>query len=700
MPNILRETLGAQGWPGGVVLGDPTLVGASASPRGLNSALALTTTGVPYVGKRQGIGTMNTTAITGSPATLGMFDYYRIADDTFRHVIAPDGGRIDRRNDTTITAIDATGLTAGTLYPDFAVANDLLFIVNGTDRKKYNGTAVTNFGITRPTVGTMGGAAGVAGSPNGTYELRVTYANSGTGHESSASATASATVVVVSQKIDVTNIPVSSDTQVDTRYIYVRNTSTMTQFYRAGTISDNTTTSLTLEFADATITTAAPGTSENDRPPSGVKYLALYQGRLFAASDSALYYSAVDEPESFDALAIEYVNQSDGQKITGICAVQDTLLIFKEGSVYTLNGADPTTWEIDRLSDDYGCGSHRTIKTVGDSVYWFGRQGIVRYTPGGNVDTIGMRLYGSIDSTVNYDSILTASACKDEQNFRYIVALPGTGQTRATFMLPLNITLGVLESSKWDPMDAATLGEATDSDGMQRAYLGNYAGQIFRVWDTTADGVPSGTVTGTFVASGTSVTTVTDLTAAFYTTGAGLVERKVTILDSDGDLVTTGNRPRISSNTATAVTLNTAVTGLTNAATYTYIIGGPDFQWDTYWSYLNTPWVKKRFEYLFTLVKGTSSGASAKIDVAFDWDDANANAKQISLTLTGASGVWDDADSLWDQSVWDSTENIRTRHRIGRVGFAMRARYRNAAANQSFAFLMVGTQAASETTKR
>lgn len=698
---ILSETVGRQGWSGVFSSSDPTLLAPNASPRGYNSALALATAGVPYVQKRQGMRTINATAVSGSPAILANADYYRIADATHRQMLISNTGRVDViGTDGTLTNI-STGLTSGNYYPDWAVANDLFFLVNGQDAKKFDGTSLSAFGITRPTVGTLAGAAGASGSPNGTYELRVSYANSSTGHESSASDTAASTVTVSSQKISVSNVPVSGDSQVDTRYLYVRNTSTMTQFYRAGTISDNSTTTITLDFADANLVTVGPTTDENDPPPSGIKYLCFHEGRLFAATDSALYYSKIDKPEAFPPINVEYVNQSDGQKITGLSSGQQTLLILKEDRSYGLfNGNDPAAWEIITISSDYGCASHRTIRTINNDTYWWGRHGLIKWSAGTSVDPIGMRLYGDPSTAVNYSSISTASACKDENNARLLVALPGPGQSRATFLLPFNVLLQTFEATLWDPMDAASLGEGVDSSGVLRPYLGNYAGQLFRLWDTNADGIAvDTTTTGTFVASATSMTTIADAAATFDTTGAGLIERKVTILDSDGQIITSSIRPYIESNTATAFTLHTAVDGLVAGATYTYVIGGPDFQWDTRWSVLDTTWVKKRFEYLFMLIKGVSYGAAASVDIAFDWDDANGNAKQRTFTSTASTGTWDDSLTLWDSSVWDAPSNDEERFRIARVGRSYRVRVRNSAANQPFALLELGVQAVAETTK-
>lgn len=696
---VLVDTLGTPAtgaWAAGVITAvDNTEAPANSSTRGYNSALASSSLGVAFTQKRQGIRTRNRTAVSATAIT-GNFEYSKNSTGVRYHLLYSTNGHLDRLNDDDTTTNISTAFTAGQKYPAFEMANDLVFIVNGTDKYKFDGTTLSNFGITRPTVGSLSAAPGAAGSPSGTYELRVTYYNSVTGAESSASDTAGLTVTVTNQVLSWSNIPVSSDPQVDTVYLYVRNTDTQIQFYRAGSVTNGTTTATT-DFVDANLTTPAPSLNSNNPPPDGLIDLAMHQGRMFGITARGLYWSNLNTPEAWNPLSFDGVNDSDGQDFVGIFSNQEVLLILKEDKFHTLIGPDPTTWEIVLVDSEIGCIASRTLLNAGGQTYWWSRHGLVRWNAGISVEHIGLRLYGDPNTTVEASAIAEASAAYSEAQQRIVIALPGTGQIRATFMLPFSTSASAFESNRWDPMDCASLGTAHDSTGTIQIYMGNYAGQVFRVWDTNNDGVVEGTVTGSVVATGASQTTFTDSTATFDTTGAGLLERKLTILDSAGTIITIGNRPIIVSNDATSVTVNLAVTGLVSGATYTYIIGGPDYQWDTPWRTFDKLWVKKRFEYLFMLIKGVSYGSAAKIDVAFDYDEGNANSKQRTLSVSAVAGTWDSA--IWDRDVWDAPSNIEQRFRLARTGRAWRARVRNAQANQPFAMLALGVQAVTETTK-
>jgi len=691
----MRDTLGTAAtgaWGAGVIKSvDATLLPANASPRGLNSALALSQTGLPYVQKRKGLTCLTSTPLTGSGAILGQHDYVEVSTGTRRHLCTTATQIAVKGVDGVFSVLTGT-LTSAT-PPDFTTANSMAFIFNGTDAVKVRGTTVENVGIVRPVVATMSGATGAAGSHNGTYELRVAYKNTNTGHLSSASDTATATVVATNDQIDWSDVPVSPDAQVDARVLLIRNVATQAQFYVAGEIADNTTTTATTNVADTALVTVAPTRTNRNPPPSGVKYCAVYRGRLVVSDGEAIYWSKIDEPEAFDTFAADLVDSS-GDPITGLLAHQDLLLILKDDRTFSLTGDLGGAYQMSMVDTNVGCLAHRTLVCARDAAYWWSRHGIVRFT-GAAVERIGMTTYGDPSDRVSMSNASLAQAVVHDERGSIYFAVPGIGQSRNTLILPWSYMSGVLESDGWDPMDAASLGMAIDGTGVLQPTLGNYAGQVFQLWSANNDGVASGTVTGTFTAGSLPLTTITDGTAAFDTTGGALVERKITFLDDDGALVTTV-RPRITANTATTLTFTPDI-GFTVGATYRYIIGGPDFEFDTPWRTFGDSWVKKRFEYAFFQFKGFDYGSGVSIDMDFDDDDLNINEKRRTFTHARTGTTFDDA--IWDTDIWDDVASVTLRKRIARTGRSWRMRFLNREANEPFALLLVGVQAVGQTVK-
>jgi hypothetical protein len=691
LSNVLRN------FAGGVITArSADALQPTESPRGRNSALTLASNGQAVVAKRHGASVYNTTPISGSPAVLGQYAYRKFTaagSYTLYHLAVSDNGRLDAISSIgAAAAADAstpTPFTSGTYLPDFATSNNLCFMVNTNgDAKKFNGTSVQNFGITRPTVGTMALAdSGIAGSPNGTYEGRVTFYNSVTGQESSISNSTTATVTVASKKINWSNIPVSSDTQVTSRRLYIRNTSTMTNFYLAATISDNTSTTAVTNNTDASLVTLGPDTAENDPPPSGVRLLASHLSRLFASDGVSLYFSKVGFPESFDPDNTEAVNANDSDQITGIHSAHEILIVFKRTQIYGLFGDDPDAWTIRLISSDIGCVSQRSIRTVEGVTYWWSLKGPMAWDGTGLPKAIGTPSIGpSINSTSlafgSFDKVCTEA---DSTNERVMFAVPETGQTRNTLIFPFNYRLGVWESDGWNPFDTASMAAIEDANKIPWVMIGSYSGQVFKWWDATSDAIPSGTTSGT-VTSATS-TTVTDSTAAFPTTGGKLIDRYVYLIDPTGTVV---QRKRITGNTATVLTVDSSFPIDGTVTGYTYAIGTADFSWDTPWLDLGQPFFKKRYEYLYTQFGVASVDQTIYVDLFKDFDDSNA-IFTTSFTTTNSSGVWD--TSLWDSATWGGIAAGTKRTRIGRTGRFLRLRYRNRTPDQIVTLYKVGIRA-------
>jgi hypothetical protein len=661
---------------------------AGASPRGHNTLLYGLGQGQIAIKRRPGCAIANSSPITGSPVVLGQYAYVKLASGvaTQQHLAVTDGGRLDILSTAgTVAAADAaapTPFTAGTNYPSFATAENLCFFANGVDLKKFNGTTVQTFGITRPTIGTMAVAAGASGTAkNGPYEFRVTYGNSVTGHESSASATNTTPVTLTNVKGNATNIPVSSDAQVDTRYIYARNTATMTVFYRVATIANNTATTATLDWADLDIIIQAPDTSENDPPVAGIRYLAWYQDRLFAASDSLLYYSQLTKPESFDPDNYEPVNANDGQAITGIVAAFECVLIFKTNSIWGLFG-QPGSWEMRQVVPDVGCSSARTICIAEGAVYWLSTRGLMRMTTLGVAEAIGQIYLGSTfhPDILNVGNFSLACAVTDIRNSQVLLSVPEYGKSRNTRIIPFNYRIGKFDSDKWDPMDVSSMASVLDPlTAWPATYIANYKGQLFQWGIGQLDGVTveTSTIQGT-ITSSASTSRFSDSSATFVTAGAGLIERVVTFTGPTGTKV----RRVITANTATELTVSDPTSHVTTS--WTYVIAVPDFQLDTPWLLTQPRFWKKRFKHAFALVE---ANYSIYIDVLTDFSDE----VEKTLTFTASSGAASWGSMIWGVSSWGTVApHSPTRLRIGHTGMSIRLRLRFQVPSQDIVVFALG----------
>lgn len=673
-------------WSDGVMnTVEPDMVPITAYTQGKNIALTAVGPGRGVPMKREGISCFNQTAITGASAVVGIHQFNKInlstGGFTRYYPTVSDNGRLDdfEPEDSTITTINATAFTSSSTQqyiPDFINANNSCFIVNGAEANRFDGTNLWPIGITAPSSApTIAG--GGAGSHNGTYEAFVTYYNSTTGQESSRG-TVSAEATCTDDQFNWTSVPVSSDNQVDTRRLYIRNVNTMANFYLAGTISNNTATTATTSVSDSALTDIGPDEDENDPPPSGIRYGAFHGSRLFLANRYRVYYSKLDMIESFDPEAYEQPDSTDSQQITGLVSMFDVLLIFKTNAVYILIGDDPNTWRIERLAFITGCQSHTSIVKTDSALYWWSPQGPVMWE---GADSIPVLIGTSLGDTIS-DTYLDmsppsfVSGAYDPKAERVVWSVAQVSAGRNTMLLPWNHRLKRWESDGWDPMDFCTLATITDEE---ETYIvgGNYAGQIFRLGGGVyTDGITAGnTHSGQFTASGTSVTTITDGTATFQTTGAGLKERKVSVVDSTTGIIVTAlatTRARVSSNTATAITLTAAVTGLTDGRVYYYYVGGPAVDFRTAYLHEDIPFVKKRYRFLYLHLRASASLARLRQDFYYTYDENNPETSVVSVTVA-ASGT-----------------EVQPRWRLAHTGTAVSARLRHYNPDSPFTLIKVG----------
>ncbi len=133
----------------------------------------------------------------------------------------------------------------------------------------------------------------------------------------------------------------------------------------------------------------------------------IYANRLIFAGDasnpSLVYISELENAENFepsywsDSPGAIQISPGDGEKITGLKTLflpllnEEVLVIFKERSTYVLSGSDVDTFAVQKMSDEFGAVSHRSIVLVGNELMFLSPEGITALstaTAQGNVTTL------------------------------------------------------------------------------------------------------------------------------------------------------------------------------------------------------------------------------------------------------------------------------------------------------------------------
>lgn len=687
-----------------------------STPFAHNTALRSIGGGEATLGTRPGLKVVNTTPLASSPAFFLMKNYpYNSGSITNKFALVTAIGRLYFKDSTNTIGSEITPpanfpYTSGRCfangdYPiDAAVMNNRLFMVNtNAERRSVLNETFKMFGLDHlGTIAVANVITGSAGMPAETYDVVTTTYDSATGAESSSSPVQSVTLAA-GERIRVTVTPSAGESARYSHWrVYLRRQTTQSNKFRVLVMEDVAGASLvtdgnipiatTVVYVDlsaasiALLVLAAPTELENNEPPTTARYMTTFGGRLLLADLQNFYWSKLGLPDAFPPQNADALDTGEGDEIRGLYEFSDDLcLIFTANNVWGIFGNDPQTWTIKAVDRATGCASHRSIVEIdGGVMWWSGTKGPVVYD-GSTITNVGLEKLGPeiVIEDVEGSRLPYVVSGHDPIGQRTLMSyslLNTASRNDAT--VPFNFRVGEFEATLWNPMDFSAYGMGYDTDGKLKLFCGNYAGQIF-VLDplTLNDGAPSGTVTGTFVASAATMGTITS--TGFYTTGAGLTERYVVVKNSTGHIV---GRSRIASNTATVLTLVTSLTSLTPTATYTFDIAGPDIRLYTKQIDFKQAFLRKRVDNVYVHIKTNTDSENLLMGTLINY---NPTVGDLYQGFLNAGTTWDDTDALWDSSLWGGTGAVKKRFRVIRNCHAFQVGLFHTSANKDIVILKI-----------
>lgn len=234
----------------------------------------------------------------------------------------------------------------------------------------------------------------------GTVQYAVTFASTITGAESAPAL--SDEVDVVNGVVELTNLPTSTDSQVDQIKIY-RIGGNLTAFTLVATLSEGTTS-----YTDNTIDTDLSGTiitsTDYDPAPAGLRYLTEAYAMLFGALADKLRFTPIGKPDAWPTnFFLDFP-----ETITGISKTAIGLLVHTYYKTYLITGTGPTAFAQQPLSNDQGCISHDSIKETKDTALWVSTDGVCA-SDGSDVKVLSRDKLGkqslSVVNSVLYDQV-------------------------------------------------------------------------------------------------------------------------------------------------------------------------------------------------------------------------------------------------------------------------------------------------------
>lgn len=277
----------------------------------------------------------------------------------------------------------------------FQSVGNQLFLGDGVDLKKWDGTTVTNWGIVAPsTAPTITYPAGSLNITSG-YQYGYCFKSSSTLHISTMSPisdnTGKRTGVAVSLAGDR-----STDPQVDKIQIYRTTDGPGADYELLAEI--NNPVSGTWTYTDTAADSAlnadilAPQALANNPPPAGLVNLTYHASRLWGSVGNIVYYSGGPDTtngsgnESWPPLN----NFPFPSPVTRLVPYSGVLLVFTTNCLWAIYGSDSTTFFDKKYQEGLGLLSYNALDVEGSEIFMFtaDRQ-FVQISPSAGMSEVG-----------------------------------------------------------------------------------------------------------------------------------------------------------------------------------------------------------------------------------------------------------------------------------------------------------------------
>lgn len=200
--------------------------------------------------------------------------------------------------------------------------------------------------------------------------------------------------------------------------------------------------------------------------PPTCPYQCVHKNYHFLAGNatypSRLYYSNLDDNETWTALDFIDINPDDGDIITGLEVTLDSVIIFKRFHVYILYGDTPTytdgleLWVIKQASTSTGATAQGGIAVIGKNIiYLSSNEGIQAF--GGGVSTEQLAFDSLTSALLSKDITPTIKALNTSRltqaeavsfDNKYILSVPNGSSTTNNLNLVFDYSMGGW--LKWD----------------------------------------------------------------------------------------------------------------------------------------------------------------------------------------------------------------------------------------------------------
>jgi len=292
--------------------------------------------------------------------------------------------------------------STGAVQTTFQGVGSWMFMGDGVDLKKWNGTTVSTWGIAPPaTAATLSFSAGTLNTTSTLgWSYVYCYQNATTQHISTASPVSAYSGKQTNIQVTVQGVG-SADPQVGNIQIYRTNDGGAT-YYLLGTVPNTSTWTYVDTSADSALNTfiVAPQALANNPPPAGLTNLAFFSGRLWGSVANYVYYAAGPDTtngsgnESFPPL--NYFQFPS--VVTRLVPYTNGLFVFTVDNIYVIQGnvsaagastAGGTVFYSLLFQSGMGVRSYNAVDTYAGVIYAFTSDNqLIAINPGSGVQCL------------------------------------------------------------------------------------------------------------------------------------------------------------------------------------------------------------------------------------------------------------------------------------------------------------------------
>lgn len=185
----------------------------------------------------------------------------------------------------------------------------------------------------------------------------------------------------------------------------------------------------------------------------GAKTLAVWNDRMVAGNvtsggtryRSRLWFSDVNDPDTWQATSWLIVGPDDGGEIQQILVYGDSLLVWKDNALYAVTGDYPDL-SIQLIHGELGTTAGLSVAQDQSRVFWYDPDQGVFMFDGAQVHRIDQKVHANIRSTAGSTGLHRSHGMV--WNDRYYLSLPSTGAGGPDYTFVYHIQTGAW--SKWD----------------------------------------------------------------------------------------------------------------------------------------------------------------------------------------------------------------------------------------------------------